>query len=70
MKPRRFELAIEGIEYYDADEMDSWLTDTVLDALQAKDELLVCYRAGRQPTEALFRRLEKANALIKELRDE
>ena len=27
MKPRRFELAIEGIEYYDADEMDAWLKE-------------------------------------------
>jgi len=27
MKPKRFELAIEGIEYYDAGEMDTWLTE-------------------------------------------
>jgi hypothetical protein len=44
----------------------------MVDAVEAKDELLVCYRIGRQPSEKLFRKLDKAKialALAKERSD-
>ena len=40
------------------------LAKQMRDALDAKDELLACYRVGRQPTEALFARLDKAKATV------
>ena len=36
-------------------------------ALNAKDDLLVCYRLGKRPTDELFKRLEKAKELLSKL---
>lgn len=36
----------------------------LLDAAKAYKDLCTCYRIGKQPTEKLFSRLEKANAVI------
>lgn len=36
----------------------------LLDAAKAYKDLCACYRIGKQPTEKLFSRLEKANAAI------
>ncbi len=36
----------------------------LLDAAKAYRDLCACYRIGKQPTEKLFSRLEKANAAI------
>jgi hypothetical protein len=34
---------------------------SLLDAIEAKEQLLACYRLGKQPSERLWKRLEKAN---------
>jgi hypothetical protein len=34
------------------------------DALNAKEELLACYRVGKRPSEALWKRLEKARQAV------
>ena len=39
-------------------------SDKLLDAVKAYKDLCVCYRIGKQPTEKLFARLEKADAAI------
>lgn len=38
--------------------------DALLAACDAKDGLLACYRIGRRPSEALFKRLNAANEAI------
>lgn len=37
--------------------------------ITALNELLVCYRLGKLPSEALHRRLERSRAAIEEVRD-
>ena len=39
--------------------------DALLAACDAKDDLLACYRLGKRPSEALFKRLYKANEAIR-----
>jgi hypothetical protein len=39
--------------------------DALLAACGAKDDLLACYRLGKRPSEALFKRLNKANEAIR-----
>jgi len=34
------------------------------DALKAKEELLACYRVGKNPSEALWKRLESARVAV------
>jgi len=38
----------------------------LLSAARAYQDLSVCYRIGKRPTEKLFSQLEKANALLKQ----
>jgi hypothetical protein len=38
--------------------------------LQCKDELLVCYRLQKRPTEKLFKNLDKYNKMLKEIDNE
>lgn len=38
--------------------------DEMVKACAAKDDLLVCYRIGKQPSEALFKRLDKAKKVL------
>jgi len=51
-------------------ELEECLADTdkaiadLVDAVKAKDALLVCYRVGRQPSKKLFVQLDKAKAAI------
>lgn len=44
----------------EVDKLKKLLSNTVK-AVEAKDDLLVCYRLGRRPSEALFKRLERAD---------
>lgn len=34
------------------------------DMIKIKDEFLVCYRVGKRPSEALFKRLEKTKKIL------
>lgn len=40
--------------------------DALLEAAKAYQELAICYRIGKRPTEKLFSRLEKAKTAIAE----
>jgi len=40
----------------------------LLEAVDAKEDLLACYRVGKRPSDALWKRLEKANADIENFR--
>lgn len=42
----------------------SYLIDEARDAARAYQQLAMCYRIGKTPSEALFKRLEKAKAAI------
>ena len=53
----------DWVEWAEVDDLFT-LAKQMRDALDAKDELLACYRVGRQPTEALFARLDKAKATV------
>lgn len=44
------------------------LLKRMLDACEAKDDMLACYRVSRRPSEALFKRLDKANKAMEEAR--
>ena len=44
--------------------------EELVEALKAKNELLICYRVGRQPSEALFRRLERAKGVLAKWSDD
>ncbi len=43
--------------------------DALLAACGAKDDLLACYRLGKRPSEALFKRLDKANEAIRRAKE-
>jgi len=42
----------------------------LLSAARAYQNLSVCYRIGKRPTEKLFSKLERANALLKQKEEE
>jgi hypothetical protein len=46
--------------------MSEWIKELaeMKDAAKAYRELCTCYRVGKQPSERLFKRLEKANDLL------
>ena len=60
------------------DDEDIFITDTLreardyiaelIEAVKAKDGLLICYRVGTRPSEALFARLKKADAALAKYR--
>ena len=41
-----------------------------LEAAKAYEELATCYRIGKRPSEALFKRLEEARKALKEGRED
>jgi len=43
-------------------------TAKLLDRIAALESLLVCYRIGRSPTDALFRKLDKTKAETDEIK--
>jgi len=60
------ELRDHGLEY-------PWMPQKILevirrfhDAAKAYQDLTICYRTGRKPSEALFKRLEKARKILDE----
>jgi hypothetical protein len=54
----------EVAKLYTKDELDE-----AVKAAKAYQELSICYRIGKRPTEKLFEQLEKANKYLKELED-
>lgn len=44
------------------------LLEEMAEAVAAKDQLLVCYRTGKRPSEALFKKLDKAEKTLKKYR--
>ena len=65
--PNPFEgnLADEQPTYQDIKAENKRLKELV----EAKDELLVCYRLGRRPTEKLMKKLDKLKAALADERD-
>ena len=46
---------------------DERLFKRLIDAINAKDKLLACYRCGKMPSEALYKKLDQAAITLKEV---
>lgn len=66
--PDGFKLSARSMIVVEVEEWDALRASNkdLLEAAKAYQELAICYRTGKRPTEKLFSRLEKAKTAIAE----